>query len=145
MSATNNVPEKQVAHHDDLPIMSAPPDYASAAQDGGGPNQAAKITPLRELRAKPGPEPEWVECPFCKETSTVRRVSEPSDEAKCLSICCCGLGIVWFFVFGLLLNVDIHCASCDKHLVTIAPDDEVQIVRVPNQRVPPSMSTTSPR
>ncbi|KAJ8126315.1 hypothetical protein O1611_g7324 [Lasiodiplodia mahajangana] len=140
MAAVSETPAKQdlPPQKDDMPIMSTPPkDYAPPVKDEGG---ARKITPLRKLqREQQGPEPEWVKCQFCKKATTIRRVSEPSDEAKCLTLCCCVFG-----VFSLFLpfqskwfeNIDIHCASCDKHLATIVPDGEVQIVRVPNRPQP---------
>jgi hypothetical protein len=61
---------------------------------------------------------------------------------RCLTLCCCAL-----VVFCLLLphrskwfeNIDIHCSSCDRHLATVPPDGEIQIVRVPNRQLPPSL------
>ncbi|KAI1132717.1 hypothetical protein F5Y10DRAFT_230619 [Nemania abortiva] len=139
MSTVSGAPAKQdvpLAKHDDIPIMSAPPkDYAPPVKNEG----ARNITPLRRLQREQGPEPEWVNCPYCKKTTTIRRVSEPSDEAKCLILCCCTLGIITLLLPSMskwFKNIDIHCSSCDKHLATIVPDGEVQIVRVPNRQQP---------
>lgn len=144
-----------------MPTMSVPPrDYAPAVKDDGV-NGARKTTPIRRLQREQGPEPEWVKCPFCKNTTTVRRVSEPSDEAKyartslphnrmrdtmlilptrCLTLCCCALGIFRLFLPSgskWFENIDIHCTSCDRHLATVPPDGEIQIVRVPDRQLPP--------
>ncbi|KAI0877718.1 hypothetical protein GGS24DRAFT_497648 [Hypoxylon argillaceum] len=120
--------------------MSVPPrDYAPVVKDDGV-NGARKTTPIRRLQREQGPEPEWVKCPFCKNTTTVRRVSEPSDEAKCLTLCCCALGIFRLFLPSgskWFENIDIHCTSCDRHLATVPPDGEIQIVRVPDRQLPP--------
>ncbi|KAI0109114.1 hypothetical protein GGR51DRAFT_512788 [Nemania sp. FL0031] len=140
MATVNETPAQQdlpSPQKDDMPIMSAPPkDYAPPVKDEG----ARKITPLRKLqREQQGPEPEWVKCQFCKQTTTIRRVSEPSDEAKCLTLCCCAFGVFRLFLpiqSKWFENIDIHCALCDKHLATVVPDGEVQIVRVPDRPQP---------
>ncbi|KAI0400162.1 hypothetical protein F4802DRAFT_586104 [Xylaria palmicola] len=124
----------------DVPVMSDPPRaYAPPVRNEGGVssssnsnNNRGRITPLRQLRREPGPEPEWVSCPFCKKTTTIRRVSEPSDEYKCLTLCCAA-NISRLFVSNpddLYVNIDIHCTSCDRHIATVPPDGVVQSVRV---------------
>ncbi|TGJ88302.1 hypothetical protein E0Z10_g475 [Xylaria hypoxylon] len=161
MSAVSGVPGKQEAaatpqqaapvakpppaYHDDLPIMSNPPrDYAPPVKTEGI-NSSPKITPLRQLRKEEGPEPDWVKCPFCKKITTIRRVSEPSDEAKCLAVCCCTLGVIVSFLpssSDLLEKIDIHCGSCEKHIATIPPDGEVEMVRLSER--PPLPSAKKP-
>ncbi|KAI0187117.1 hypothetical protein EV127DRAFT_483691 [Xylaria flabelliformis] len=115
-----------VTHPSHPPAMSAPPVYNETATP-------RRITPLRQLQREAGPEPEWVNCPFCKQTTTIRRVSEPSDEAKCCLVCCGFLGLLFTCLPGKgewWENIDIHCTSCDKHIATIPPDEEIQLVRV---------------
>ncbi|KAI1421865.1 hypothetical protein F5Y12DRAFT_664077 [Xylaria sp. FL1777] len=127
--------------HNDMPIMSdLPPPYSPPVQ-GEGINGRRRITPLRQLKKEEGPEPEWIKCPLCKKETTIRRVSEPSDEAKCFAICCCVPGIFLFFLPGLanwLERIDIHCGSCGKHIATVPPDGEVEIVRASNRPPLPS-------
>ncbi|KAI1752825.1 hypothetical protein F4782DRAFT_530312 [Xylaria castorea] len=135
-----------VTHPSDPPIMSAPhKDYAPPVQTEG--NEATiprRITPLRQLRREAGPEPEWVNCPFCKQTTTIRRVAEPSDEAKCCLVCCGLLGLLFTCLpekGEWWENIDVHCTSCDKHIATIPPDGEIQLVRV-SERPPLPTATT---
>ncbi|KAI1739252.1 hypothetical protein F4680DRAFT_151884 [Xylaria scruposa] len=121
-----------VAHPSNPPAMSVPPeDYAPPPYDEAT-RPRRRITPLSQLRREAGPEPEWVNCPFCRQTTTIRRVSEPSDEAKCCFLCC-GLPGLFTCLPGKgdwWENIDIHCTSCDKHIATIPPDEEIQLVRV---------------
>ncbi|KAI0422598.1 hypothetical protein F5X98DRAFT_99909 [Xylaria grammica] len=123
-------------HHDDLPIMREPPPTYAPPVKGEGINKSQRITPLRQLRKEEGPEPDWVKCPLCNKVTTIRRVSEPSDEAKCLTVCCCFTGLLLFLSPGagdLFEKVDVHCCSCEKHIASIPPDGEVEIVRVSNR------------
>ncbi|RWA14464.1 hypothetical protein EKO27_g659 [Xylaria grammica] len=69
-------------YHDDLPIMREPPPTYAPPVKGEGINKSQRITPLRQLRKEEGPEPDWVKCPLCNKVTTIRRVSEPSDEAN---------------------------------------------------------------
>ncbi|KAI0443245.1 hypothetical protein F4803DRAFT_550345 [Xylaria telfairii] len=140
-----------VAHPSNPPAMSAQPkDYPPPVRidEGAIPR---RITPLRQLQRTANPEPEWVSCPFCKQTTTIRRVAEPSDEAKCCLLCCGLLGLILLCVprsGEWCENIDIHCASCDKHIATISPDDEIKLARVsnrpplPTQKKQPTTSST---
>ncbi|KAH8166202.1 hypothetical protein CIB48_g2053 [Xylaria polymorpha] len=129
-------PAPVVAHPNNLPVMSAQPkDYAPLVRvdEGAIPR---RITPIRQLRREGGLEPEWVDCPFCKQTTTIRRVAEPSDEAKCCLLCCGLPGLIFLCIprsGEWCENIDIHCASCDKHIATITPDDEIKLARVSNR------------
>ncbi|KAI0543665.1 hypothetical protein F4679DRAFT_590253 [Xylaria curta] len=131
-----------VAHPSNLPTMSAPPeDYAPPTYDEAT-MPRRRITPLRRLRREAGSEPEWVNCPFCRQTTTIRRVSEPSDEAKCCLVCCGLPGLLFTCLPGKgdwWENIDIHCTSCDKHIATISPDEEIELARVSNR---PPLPTT---
>ncbi|KAI0536793.1 hypothetical protein GGR58DRAFT_474185 [Xylaria digitata] len=139
------------AYDDNLPIMGDPPrDYAPPMKAGGA-NGGPRITPIRQLRRVEGPEPDWVKCPICKKTTTIRRVSEPSDEAKCLALCCCSLGTIALFRPSLSVNspnlyekIDIHCCACGKHFATIPPVGEVEMVRLSERPpLPPAMYSRS--
>ncbi|KAI0976623.1 hypothetical protein F4678DRAFT_413951 [Xylaria arbuscula] len=121
-------------------MIEPPPSYAPPVKDEGV-SSHRRITPLRKLQKQASPEPEWVNCQFCKKQSTIRRVSEPSDEAKCITVCCCSLGIFISFLpsaANWLEKIDVHCASCGKHIASIPPDGEVEIVRVSERPQLPS-------
>ncbi|KAI0474749.1 hypothetical protein F4859DRAFT_78256 [Xylaria cf. heliscus] len=141
----------QVTYTNNPPTMSAPPKaYAAPVMKVDFDDDAIqrRVTPVRQLRREPGFEPEWVNCPFCKQMTTVRRVAEPSDEAKCCIVCC---GLVGFLLLCFpragewLENIDIHCGSCDRHIATISPDDEVKLARVSNRPPLPAAMTTQKR
>ncbi|KAI0454836.1 hypothetical protein F5B21DRAFT_221622 [Xylaria acuta] len=138
-------------HPNNPPAMGAPPkDYAPPVKKNEGSDEGIivprRITPLRQIQREAGPEPEWISCPLCKQTTTIRRVAEPSDEAKCCIACCGILGLILRCLPGSgewWENIDIHCASCDRHIATIPPDEEIQLVRLSNRPPLPTATTTT--
>ncbi|RYC55152.1 hypothetical protein CHU98_g11061 [Xylaria longipes] len=71
-----------------------------------------------------------------KQDGATAQPAAPVTRAKCCIVCCGLLGFIIRCLPGLgewWGNIDIHCASCDKHIATIPPDEEIQLVRVSNR------------
>ncbi|KAI0198300.1 hypothetical protein F4808DRAFT_436515 [Astrocystis sublimbata] len=152
MSAPNEKPDAispaqpATSEPSNVPSMNPPPPYDQAQGQGQGtstsnPQGPRTLTPLRDLkRSQPGPSPEYIKCPSCKRVTTIRRQTEPSDEAKfclvccgclsCLTLGCCGSAGDEGGEQSWLEKIDMHCAACDKHLATFNPGEEIQVEKI---------------